>query len=185
MLGKEIWLNGKEMSITDSIISLDSDARLLAFVLDRKNEELVVAPFKFIVGTVVNKDLESWYSYGIQQYSGFLDYEMSITVDKISSGIYLDLGKVKYMAEVFVNGKSVGARLWPPFNFNISENLKPGENKIKVKIGNLIANEIWIKDDMGKLREWNWAWKEDPDLSKYSAGLFGPIKLIHTEGNTK
>lgn len=110
---------------------------------------------------------------------------MSITVDKISSGIYLDLGKVKYMAEVFVNGKSVGARLWPPFNFNISENLKPGENKIKVKIGNLIANEIWIKDDMGKLREWNWAWKEDPDLSKYSAGLFGPIKLIHTEGNTK
>jgi hypothetical protein len=49
----------------------------------------------------------------------------------------------------------------------------------------LIANEIWIKDDMGKLREWNWAWKEDPDLSKYSAGLFGPIKLIHTEGNTK
>jgi len=185
MLGKEIWLNGKEMSITDSIISLDSDARLLAFVLDRKNDELVVAPFKFIVGTVVNKDLESWYSYGIQQYSGFLDYEMSITVDKISSGIYLDLGKVKYMAEVFVNGKSVGARLWSPFNFNISENLKPGENKIKVKIGNLIANEIWIKDDMGKLREWNWAWKEDPDLSKYSAGLFGPIKLIHTEGNTK
>ena len=68
---------------------------------------------------------------------------------------------------------------------SLLENLKPGENKIKVKIGNLIANEIWIKDDMGKLREWNWAWKEDPDLSKYSAGLFGPIKLIHTEGNTK
>lgn len=185
MIGKEIWLNGKAMNLTDSIISLDSDARLISFVIDRKKEKLVVAPFKFIVGTVINKDLESWYSYGIQQYSGFLDYETSISIDKVSPGIYLDLGKVKYMAEVFVNGKSVGARMWPPFKFNISENLKPGKNTINIKIGNLIANEIWIKDDMGQLREWNWGWKADPDLSQYSAGLFGPIKLIYTEGSVK
>ncbi len=179
MRDKKIWLDGKEVSVTDSLISLTPEAGLLSFALERKNEKLAVAPFKFAVGPVANKDLESWYSYGIQQYSGFLDYKTSITINKTSSEIYLDLGKVKYMAEVFVNGKSVGARLWSPFKFDISDNLKPGENEIKVRIGNLIANEIWIKDDMGKLREWNWAWKEDPDLSQYSAGLFGPVKLIY------
>lgn len=185
MIGKEVCLNGKECVITDSLITLTPEMSLLSFALERNNEKLSVAPFKFTVGTVANQDLESWYSYGIQQYSGFLDYETSITVDKTTSGVFLDLGKVKYMAEVFVNGKSVGARLWSPFKFDISDNLKPGKNTIKVKVGNLIANEIWIKDDMGKLREWNWAWKEDPDLSQYSAGLFGPIKLIYTERNAK
>ena len=182
MMGKAIWLDGKQMNITDSLISLTADANMLSFAIERKSDTLSVAPFKFEVETKVNnKDLDSWYSYGIQQYSGFLDYETSITVDKTTSAIFLDLGKVKYMAEVFVNGKSVGARLWPPFKFDISENLKPGENKIKVKIGNLIANELWIKDDMGKLRNWNWAWAADPDLSQYSAGLLGPVKLVYTK----
>jgi len=110
-----------------------------------------------------------------------MDYETTITVNDTSSGIFLDLGKVKYMVEVFVNGKSVGARIWLPYKFDIRDSLKPGENKITVKIGNLMANELWIKDDMGELRNWNWTWAADPDLSQYSAGLFGPVKLVYTE----
>lgn len=38
---------------------------------------------------------------------------------------------------------------------------------------------------MGKLREWNWGWKAGPDLSQYSAGLLGPVRLIYTEGGIR
>ena len=178
MLGKEIWLNDKKIKVTDSLINLAPESKLLSFVLNRKDEKVTVAPFKFTVGTEENKKLASWYTYGLQQYTGFLEYETSITIDDASSSVFLDLGEVKYMAEVFVNDQSVGARLWPPFKFDISNTLKRGENKIKIKIGNLIANEMWMKEDLGKLR--TWGWKGIPDLNQYDAGLFGPVKLITT-----
>lgn len=178
MLGKDIWLNDKKIKVTDSLINLAPESKLLSFVLNRKDEKITVAPFKFTVGTEESKKLASWYTYGLQQYTGFLEYETSITIDDTSSSVFLDLGEVKYMAEVFVNDQSVGARLWPPFKFDISSTLKPGENKIKIKIGNLIANEMWMKEDMGKLR--TWGWKGIPDLNQYDAGLFGPVKLITT-----
>lgn len=177
MIGKDIWLNNKKVNVTDSILLLSPGADLLAFVLNRKEDKLSIAPFKFTVNTEENKQLASWYTYGLQQYTGFLEYETWITIDNTFSDIFIDLGKVKYMAEVFVNDKPVGARLWPPYTFDISDALKPGDNKIKVRIGNLIANEMWMKEDMGKLR--TWGWQGIPDLNQYDAGLFGPVKLIY------
>lgn len=179
MLGKEIWLNDKKIKITDSLISLAPKSKLLSFVINRKEEKITVAPFKFTVGTKENQKLASWYTYGLQQYSGFLEYETSITIDDTSSNVFIDLGEVKYMAEVFVNDQPAGARLWPPFKFNISNTLKQGENKIRIKIGSLIANKMWMKEDMGKLR--TWGWRGIPDLNQCNAGLFGPVKLIYTK----
>jgi hypothetical protein len=82
--------------------------------------------FKFCVGRKENCTLQSWYKYGLQQFTGYMDFETNIDMKKTVSGISVDLGKVKYMAEVFVNGKSVGACLWPPFVFDLSKELKPG-----------------------------------------------------------
>lgn len=178
MLGKEVWLNDKKINVTDSLIPLSPESDLLSFALNREDEKLSIAPFKFTVDTKENQELASWYTYGLQQYTGFLEYETQVTVNETTSAVSIDLGEVKYMAEVFVNGKPVGARLWPPFRFDISGTLKPGNNKIKVRIGNLIANEMWMKEDMGKLR--TWGWQGMPDMNRYDAGLFGPVKLIST-----
>jgi hypothetical protein len=177
LLGKEVWLDDNKIKVTESLLPLPPKAKLLAFVLSFE-EKLAIAPFKFEVGKVDNKELASWYSYGLQQYTGFLEYETTIIVDDLSTGMCIDLGEVKYMAEVFVNGISVGARLWPPFKFDISDAMKSGENKIRIRIGNLIANEMWMKDDLGKLR--TWGWRGTPDLNQCDAGLFGPVKLIQT-----
>ena len=62
-----------------------------------------------------------------------------------------------------------------PFKFNISNTLKQGENKIRIKIGNLIANKMWMKEDMGKLR--TWGWRGIPDLNQCNAGLFGLCQI--------
>ena len=46
--------------------------------------------------------------------------------------ILLDLGVVKEIAEVEVNGKPVGGILWkPPFVADVTEALKPGDNELK------------------------------------------------------
>jgi len=52
----------------------------------------------------------------------------------------LSLGTVCNMAEVWINGKHAGAKLWPPYEFDVGELLKTGKNIIKVRVGNLTGN---------------------------------------------
>jgi len=178
MIGTDVWIDGKRINLTGSSIDLPANARLLSFARLIESEKLPVYPLKFSVASKANCELQSWYSYGLEQYTGYVDYETSVKTNETGSKISIDLGKVKYMAEVFVNGKSVGARLWPPFAFDISGELKSGENKIRIRIGNLMVNDMRIKDDMGRLRTWGWI--GTPDFNKYDAGLFGPVKLLIT-----
>lgn len=174
LVGKDIWIDNEKRSVSDCSILLPKNTRLLAFVM-KEDELKTIKPFVFTVDSATNEGLDSWYTYGLQQYTGFLDYETTFQVGKVGSQVLLDLGEVKYMAEVFVNGKLVGARLWAPFQFDISEALKEGTNTIKIRVGNLIANSMWMQDDMDKLRLWGW--RGTPDLLQCDAGLFGPIKM--------
>ena len=48
----------------------------------------------------------------------------------------LDLGEVHSAAEVWVNGKPCGMRLWGPYVFDVSHALRPGENQIRVRVAN-------------------------------------------------
>jgi hypothetical protein len=54
--------------------------------------------------------------------------------------VTLDLGEVRDVAEVWVNGKEVGARLWPPYRFDVTSALRPGRNTIRVRVGNVVNN---------------------------------------------
>jgi hypothetical protein len=175
LTGTEIRLDGKKTLLKDTAIDLPADVRLLSFVSAAGKQPDCDSPLKFIVGDKENCPLQSWYAYGLEQYTGYLDYETSVKTDKTTSPFFIDLGNVKYMAEVFVNGKSVGARLWQPFVFDLSKELKQGENKIRIRVGNLIVGDMWLKNNMGQLR--TWGWKGNPDFEKYDAGMLGPIRI--------
>jgi len=179
MIGTTVWMDGVKTDVAAASIDLPADARLLSFARSVNSEQTLTAPLKFIVGSKANCTLQSWYAYGLQQYSGYIDYEMPVVLKDASTRTSIDLGDVKYMAEVFVNNKSVGDRLWAPFVFDISKYLQEGENKIRIRVGNLMVNEMWMKADLGKLRTWGWVGV--PDFSKYDAGLLGPVKLIQAK----
>ena len=102
------------------------------------------------------KPLEDWKNWGDQKFSGLMDYTNSFVYDGIAQKVILDLGKVCHAAEVTVNGKSCGKRLWGPYTFDISYALKPGVNTLKIRIANLINNSY------GDIQE---------------SGLFGPVIL--------
>jgi hypothetical protein len=105
----------------------------------------------------VVKPLEDWKAWGLQKFSGLMDYVKTVRVNKPVKGLKLDLGKVCHVAEVWVNGKSCGARLWGPHVFDVADALRPGANEIRVRVANLINNSY------GEFAE---------------SGLLGPVRLI-------
>ena len=52
----------------------------------------------------------------------------------------LDLGAVNTTAEVAVNGQVVGVRLARPYRFDITDQVREGENALEVTVYNTLAN---------------------------------------------
>jgi hypothetical protein len=103
-----------------------------------KMEYPSVPPSEFVTG--VEKPLEDWKIWTTDKFSGLVDYTKTINVDKVDKQMFLDLGKVCFAAEVWVNGKSVGEKLWGPYVFEVSKALLPGSNEIRICVANLINN---------------------------------------------
>lgn len=116
-------------------------------------------PSEFVKG--VEKPLEDWKVWTTDKFSGLLDYTKTVYVNKVEKQMYLDLGKVCHSAEVWMNDKPVGAKLWGPYIFDVSSVLLPGKNEIRIRVANLINNSY------GEIQE---------------SGLFGPV-VIKTAKN--
>ncbi len=115
------------------------------------------------------RPLDSWLNWGLRSFTGFIDYETE--VDGSDDSAYIDLGEVKHMAELFVNDKRVGAKLWAPYEFDITTYLQPGHNTIRVRVGNLLLNAIT------QYEGYDWKWYDPPTDDQLDCGLYGPITL--------
>jgi len=95
---------------------------------------------------------------------------------------------VHYWAEIWVNDKLVGTRIWPPYELEIQDSLTAGDNRLTVIVANLIANEMkWnIFDET--LTSFRARWFHDLGQSrepeKLNSGLFGPVRIIPLEKTT-
>lgn len=79
----------------------------------------------------------------IEEYedkSGTLRYKSEIEVSNKNNSMILDLGEVYEVAEVFVNGKSAGVRICPPYRYNIGELIEDGKNEVVVEVTNTLGN---------------------------------------------
>jgi hypothetical protein len=84
---------------------------------------------------------------GIKYYSGTVTYDKTFDLSKSAIGkrrspIFLDLGNVRELAEVKVNGKSCGITWSPPFRVDITGAVKPGANKLEIEVVNFWPNRI-------------------------------------------
>jgi hypothetical protein len=84
--------------------------------------------------------LETWEKWGMKTFSGFVDYEKDVQLTPDDGRLNLDLGTVYHTARVWVNGAEAGMRLWPPYRFDITNCVRPGKNRIRVRVGNLLNN---------------------------------------------
>ena len=82
----------------------------------------------------------------IKYFSGTAKYQNEFTLpDKVlTSGlcVILDLGRVKDLADIRINGKQVCILWHYPFRTDITEYLKPGTNSIEIAVTNTWANRL-------------------------------------------
>jgi hypothetical protein len=120
---------------------------------------------------------------GVKYFSGIANYTNIINVKdewlKQSGTLYLDLGVVKELAEVFINGKSIGIVWKAPYRIDLGNTLKVGENKIEIKVANLWVNRL-IGDQQPKVEK-KITYTTMPFYTANStltkSGLLGPVKI--------
>jgi len=54
-------------------------------------------------------------------------------------------------AEAWVNGRAVGKRPWGPYVFDVTEQLHPGKNQLKVRVANTEGNTRAVGPWVGNL----------------------------------
>jgi hypothetical protein len=120
---------------------------------------------------------------GIKYYSGTAIYTTILTLESPASDsrqrLFLDLGRVKSMAQVKVNGTNVGILWTPPFRAEITAAICPGRNTLEVRVVNLWPNRMIGDQFLPPARRftsstWNPFQKDSPLLE---SGLLGPVEL--------
>ena len=140
-------------------------------IIKKLNEEWNVS-FDTIWGGPGNILFDSLYDWtkrseeGIKYYSGIAVYRKSFDFPEFEGpaekvDYYLDLGKVKNLARVKLNGKDLGIVWTAPWQVRITEVLKKKGNQLEIEVANLWINRLigdenqpWdgVKD--GKWPEW-------------------------------
>lgn len=109
----------------------------------------ILLPADITSASGVVRELEQWNKFGLEKFSGYVDYATHFSFPAARGRVLLDLGRVDHLAEVWVNGKNVGVRLWAPYRFDITEAVSSGTNTLRIRVGNLIANNMGIPADSG------------------------------------
>jgi hypothetical protein len=96
---------------------------------------------------------------GIKYFSGSATYtkDFDIPAALLGTGhaLYLDLGSVKNIAEVTLNGTDLGIWWKPPFSGDISAAAKSGKNTLTVRITNHWTNRLIGDEQLPDDSEWN------------------------------
>jgi hypothetical protein len=122
---------------------------------------------------------------GIKFYSGTAVYEKTFDLPAEqfaahNSKLFLDLGDVRELAEVKVNGKSCGTLWCPPWRADITDAVKPGANKLEVEVVNFWPNRIIGDASLPveqRLTRTNIR-KLTAQTPLETSGLFRPVRLL-------
>jgi hypothetical protein len=119
---------------------------------------------------------------GIKYYSGTATYrklfDLPAALLDSRRRIALDLGEVKYVAQVRLNGKDLGALWTKPFRVEITNVVKPSGNLLEIDVVNLWPNRIIGDAALPPERRFtrtNIRYKKDDPLLE--SGLLGPVRL--------
>ena len=77
---------------------------------------------------------------GRKLFSGTLSYKTELAIEAPADEIFLDLGRVGDIAEVLLDDKSVGERMWAPYSFSLGRLLAEDTHRLEVRVTNSMAN---------------------------------------------
>ncbi len=135
---------------------------------------------------------------GIKFYSGKATYRKTFDVDRDvetavrdSGRLFLDLGGVKHVAEVRLNGKRLGVLWTAPWRVEISDAVRPSGNVLEIDVVNLWVNRVVGNLNLPKEKRIG----ETHDVFRFGmvrpttplldSGLLGPVTLQQEEKQPK
>lgn len=128
--------------------------------------------------------LGDWRSWAGEGFSGEIEYsvEFPCTQSVAEAARSLDLGDVRYVARVELNGCDLGTRTWAPYSFPIGNKLQMGRNVLRVRVTNTLANQYhsfspdahWSKARLGPYHPRALKFEVD----SLPSGLYGPVAIM-------
>ena len=124
---------------------------------------------------------------GIKYFSGTATYDKTFDLPENlrqpGQHLTLDLGDVKNVAEVRLNGKNLGILWTVPFRVDVTDAIKPAGNKLEIEVVNFWPNRI-IGDQFlspeKRLTRTNIR-KLTKDTPLMDSGLLGPVRVLMEE----
>ncbi|MCC5935746.1 MAG: glycoside hydrolase [Lunatimonas sp.] len=146
-------------------------------------------PWQLDFGSVKENfpSLSSWSSHTdptLKYFSGIATYTHSLVLptDFVPGNYEIDLGEVKNLAELTVNGHTVGIVWKRPFKLDISDVLKSGENLLEIRVANLWVNRL-IGDAQPGAKKSTFTTMPfyQANAPLLPSGLLGPVKILKVE----
>ena len=143
-------------------------------------------------GRIPFADLKSWTKRpekGIQCFSGTGTYLKSVSLgaDRFKEGrrLWLDLGDVRHLAEVSVNGRPLGVVWKSPFRVDITDAARHGDNELVVKVTNTWKNRLLGDLKLPEQERLTWTlypfYHDQPDAPLMESGLLGPVRVMSSD----
>ena len=123
---------------------------------------------------------------GVKYFSGTGTYARTIQApeDWFQTGarLWLDLGNVKNLAEVSVNGAPLGILWKTPFRVDVTSALKPGANTIEIKVTNLWVNRLVGDQQPDAAKRYTYTARQfyQADSPLLPSGLLGPVRVVRS-----
>ena len=121
---------------------------------------------------------------GVKHFSGAAAYVKTFDVPAAMLGpdthLVLDLGRVRFVADVWLNGKPLGILWKPPFRVDITKAAKVGTNHLEVEVTNLWRNRLIGDSHLPPDRRFckTNGWVGTPKAPLLESGLLGPVRLV-------
>jgi hypothetical protein len=125
---------------------------------------------------------------GVKYFAGTGTYTKNIQASpdwfKKGATLWIDLGDVKNIAVVTVNGKELGSVWHAPYRVDVTAALKPGANEVSVKVTNAWVNRIIGDLQTEATTKYTFAaWKSyKADSPLLPSGLLGPVAIVEESG---
>jgi hypothetical protein len=119
----------------------------------------------------------------IRYFSGTANYRQTVTVAATArtpgTRLRLDLGDVREVATVRVNGRDVGTVWHAPYELDVSSAMHPGKNELEVRVSNLWVNRL-VGDKQPGVAPKAYAPSSSytADIPLRASGLLGPVQLV-------
>lgn len=178
-----VYLTERELDTTE-ITSSDKTIELSDFKMRR------VTSFRFGHMTAINEviheqdsptTLGCWEDTVGKDFSGTCSYRASFS--GVDGDAILDLGDVRHVCEVFLNGEPLGVKIMKPYRFNIKKELLRDENNLEILVTNTVANQQHYSKTFDKWKLWqltSYSIKQNEfDCDSLDSGLYGPVKIFY------